>query len=106
MRGRSCVAVLGYTVVLISFDRYAVADLAPLAVLPLALLWFARVPVWFALRRVADPQPVHSHAGADEPDLRPRPAGRDVRSLALHRQRRLAHGGRHRASSSPWACWR
>jgi cobalt/nickel transport system permease protein len=46
-------AVLGYTVVLISFDRYAVADLAPLAVLPLALLWFGRVPVWFALRRVA-----------------------------------------------------
>ena len=38
---------------LISFDRYAVADLAPMAVLPLALLWFGRVPVWFALRRVA-----------------------------------------------------
>ena len=47
------VAVLGYSVVLISFDRYAVADLAPMAVLPLALLWFAHVPVWFALRRVA-----------------------------------------------------
>jgi cobalt/nickel transport system permease protein len=46
------VAVLGYSVVLISFDRYAVADLAPMAVLPLALLWFAHVPVWFALRRV------------------------------------------------------
>jgi cobalt/nickel transport system permease protein len=46
-------AVLGYTVVLISFGRYAVADLAPMAVLPLALLWFGRVPVWFALRRVA-----------------------------------------------------
>ncbi|MCY2993551.1 MAG: cobalt ECF transporter T component CbiQ [Planctomycetota bacterium] len=46
------VAVLGYTVALISFDRYAVADLAPLAVLPLTLLWFADVPVWFALRRV------------------------------------------------------
>ena len=45
-------AVLGYTVVLISFDRYAVSDLAPLAVLPLGLLWFARVPVWFAVRRV------------------------------------------------------
>jgi cobalt/nickel transport system permease protein len=30
-----------------------VADLAPMAALPLALLWFARVPVWFALRRVA-----------------------------------------------------
>jgi len=46
------VALLAYTVVLISFDRYAVADLAPLAVLPLALLWFGRVPVGFALRRV------------------------------------------------------
>lgn len=45
-------AVLAYTVVLISFDRYAVADLAPLAILPLALLWFGGVPVWFALRRV------------------------------------------------------
>jgi cobalt/nickel transport system permease protein len=47
------VAVLGYTVVLISFDRYAVAGLAPMAVMPLAMLWFGRVPVWFALRRVA-----------------------------------------------------
>jgi cobalt/nickel transport system permease protein len=46
------VAVLAYTVVLISYDRYTVCDLAPLAVLPLALLWFARVPLWFALRRV------------------------------------------------------
>ncbi len=46
-------AVLAYTVVLISFDRYAVAELAPMAVLPLAMLWFGRVPVWFALRRVA-----------------------------------------------------
>jgi cobalt/nickel transport system permease protein len=46
------VAVLAYTVVLISFDRYTVSGLAPLAVLPLALLWFGRVPVWFALRRV------------------------------------------------------
>jgi cobalt/nickel transport system permease protein len=45
-------AVLGYTVVLISFDRYAVADLAPMAILPLSLLWFARVPMWFSLRRV------------------------------------------------------
>jgi len=45
-------AVLAYTVVLISYDRYTVCDLAPLAVLPLALLWFARVPLWFALRRV------------------------------------------------------
>jgi len=47
------VAVLCYTVALISFNRYAVADLAPMAVLPLALLWFAGVPVWFGLRRVA-----------------------------------------------------
>jgi cobalt/nickel transport system permease protein len=45
-------AVLAYSVVLISFDRYAVADLAPMAMLPLAMLWFAGVPVWFALRRV------------------------------------------------------
>ena len=46
-------AVLAYTVVLISFGRYAVADLVPMAVMPLAMLWFARVPAWFALRRVA-----------------------------------------------------
>jgi cobalt/nickel transport system permease protein len=45
-------AVLAYTVVLISFDRYVVAALVPLAVAPLAMLWIGRVPVWFALRRV------------------------------------------------------
>jgi cobalt/nickel transport system permease protein len=45
-------AVLGYTVTLISFNRYAVSDLAPMTVLPLAMLWFGRVPAWFALRRV------------------------------------------------------
>lgn len=45
-------ALLAYTVVLISFDRYTVADLAPMAVLPLSLLWFGRVPVGFALKRV------------------------------------------------------
>lgn len=45
-------AVLAYTVVLISFDRYAVSDLVPMTVLPLALLWFGRVPVWFAVKRV------------------------------------------------------
>ena len=45
-------AVLSYTGVLISFGRYAVSDLVPMTVLPLALLWFGRVPVWFALRRV------------------------------------------------------
>jgi cobalt/nickel transport system permease protein len=47
------VAVVGYMAVLISFDRYAVSRLAPMAVLPLAMLWFGHVPVWFALRRVA-----------------------------------------------------
>jgi cobalt/nickel transport system permease protein len=47
------VAVLAYTLVLISFNRYVVAGLAPMAVFPLALLWFAGVPVWFALRRLA-----------------------------------------------------
>jgi cobalt/nickel transport system permease protein len=46
------VAVLGYMIVLISFDRYSVANLTPMAMLPLALLWFGGVPVWFALRRV------------------------------------------------------
>ena len=46
------VAVLAYTVVLISFDRYRVAALVPMAVLPFAMLWFARVPVAFAIRRV------------------------------------------------------
>jgi cobalt/nickel transport system permease protein len=40
-------------VVLISFGRYAIACLAPMALLPFALLWFGGVPVWFALRRVA-----------------------------------------------------
>lgn len=50
-RGKFLV-VLAYSVTLISFDRYAVADLAPMAVLPLAWLWFSDVPLWFALRRV------------------------------------------------------
>jgi cobalt/nickel transport system permease protein len=45
-------AVVAYTVALISFDRYAVAVLAPMAVLPLAMLHLGRVPLWFALRRV------------------------------------------------------
>ncbi|HET6429240.1 MAG TPA: cobalt ECF transporter T component CbiQ [Phycisphaerae bacterium] len=45
-------AVVAYTVVLVSFDRYAVAVLVPLAVAPAAMLWFGRVPLWFALRRV------------------------------------------------------
>lgn len=46
-------AVLSYTVVLISYERYAVTNLAPLCVLPLAWLWFGGVSVGFALRRVA-----------------------------------------------------
>ena len=45
-------AVVAYTVVVISFNRYAVTELAPLAVLPLAMLWFGGIPTWFALRRV------------------------------------------------------
>lgn len=45
-------AVIAYTVVLISFGRYTVAALAPLTIAPLAMLWFGRVPIWFALRRV------------------------------------------------------
>jgi len=47
------IAVIAYTAVLISFDRYAVFVLAPMAVGPLAALWFGRVPVTFALRRAA-----------------------------------------------------
>ncbi len=47
------VSVLCYTVTLISFGRYSIAGLAPMALLPLTLLWFGGVPVWFALRRVA-----------------------------------------------------
>lgn len=46
------IAVIAYTVILISFNRYAVVELVPLAVLPLAMLWFGGVPTWFALRRV------------------------------------------------------
>ena len=44
--------VLAYTGVLISYDPRAVAVLAPMSVLPLAMLWIGHVPVWFALRRV------------------------------------------------------
>lgn len=46
------IAVLAYTVVLISFDRYAVLALAPMCVMPLGMMWLGGVPVWFALRRV------------------------------------------------------
>lgn len=45
-------AVLAYSVVLISFDRYAVTVLAPMAIAPLAMLWLAHVPARMALRRV------------------------------------------------------
>lgn len=46
-------AVLAYTTVLISFGRYEVAALAPMAVLPLGMLYMAQVPMWYALRRLA-----------------------------------------------------
>ena len=45
-------AVGAYLFVLISFDRYAVSALAPMAIWPVGLLLVAGVPVWFALRRV------------------------------------------------------
>ena len=44
-------AVVAFTAVVISYDRYAVGDLLPLAIFPLAMLWLAGVPTWFALRR-------------------------------------------------------
>jgi cobalt/nickel transport system permease protein len=47
------VAVVAYMAVLISFDRYTILRLAPMSILPLAMFWFGRLPVWFALRRVA-----------------------------------------------------
>lgn len=46
------VAVIAYSIVLISFGRYAVAPMIPMVVGPLALLWLGRVPLWFAMRRV------------------------------------------------------
>ncbi len=46
-------AVLAYSAVLVSFGRYALLELAPLAVLPLGMLWLGDVPVRFALRRAA-----------------------------------------------------
>jgi cobalt/nickel transport system permease protein len=45
-------AVVAYSAVLISFDRYSVAALAPMAILPAAMLLAGNVPLWFALRRV------------------------------------------------------
>jgi cobalt/nickel transport system permease protein len=46
-------AVVAYTAVVISFDRYALAALAPMVIGPVAMMWFGQVPVSFALRRVA-----------------------------------------------------
>jgi len=46
-------AVLVYSVAVVSFDRYALLALAPLAVFPVAMLWLGNVPVTFALRRAA-----------------------------------------------------
>jgi cobalt/nickel transport system permease protein len=46
------VALVAYSAVLVSFGRYAVADLAPLAIAPAAGLWLGGVPVRFALKRV------------------------------------------------------
>ncbi|HUS47369.1 MAG TPA: cobalt ECF transporter T component CbiQ [Phycisphaerae bacterium] len=45
-------AVIAYTVVLVSFSRYALAVLVPMTIAPLAMLWLGGVPVRFALRRV------------------------------------------------------
>jgi len=44
-------AVVAYTVVLTSFDRYAVSELAAMSIFPLAMLWLGRVPLWFGFRR-------------------------------------------------------
>ncbi|MGA2266737.1 MAG: cobalt ECF transporter T component CbiQ [Phycisphaerae bacterium] len=46
-------AAVAYTVTVISFDRYAVGVLAPLAIGPVVLLWLGGVPLGFALRRAA-----------------------------------------------------
>jgi cobalt/nickel transport system permease protein len=47
------VAAVAYMAVLISFPRHQVSVLAPMAVLPFAALWLGRIPLWFALRRIA-----------------------------------------------------
>ena len=46
------VATATYLFVLISFDRYTVSALAPMAIWPVGLLLVSGVPVLFALRRV------------------------------------------------------
>ncbi|MCE5325089.1 MAG: cobalt ECF transporter T component CbiQ [Planctomycetaceae bacterium] len=51
-------AVLAYAAVLISYDRHALWTLAPMCVMPLGMLWLGRVPLWFALRRVAALSPM------------------------------------------------
>ena len=45
-------AVIAYTAALVSFGRYSVAGLVPMAIGPMAMLWIGRVPVRFAFRRV------------------------------------------------------
>ena len=46
------VALIAYLAVVVSFDRYAVAALAPLTIGPVVLLAIAGVPVRFVLRRI------------------------------------------------------
>lgn len=45
-------ALVAYTITLVSFGRHEVMLLAPMSLLPLAAVWFGRIPAWFALRRV------------------------------------------------------
>ncbi len=45
-------ALIAYTVTLVSFGRHDVMVLAPMSLLPLAAVWFGRIPAWFAFRRV------------------------------------------------------
>ena len=50
--GAKLLAVLAYTLVLISFNRHEVVRLLPLVVLPVVLLLGGGIPVWFAVRRL------------------------------------------------------
>ena len=70
-------AVLAYSVLLISFGRYELSGLAGMTVLPLALLWAGGVPTWFALRRVAVLSPFILMLCLASPlyDRLPQPAG-------------------------------
>lgn len=45
-------AVLAYTTVLISFDRYEIVGLAPMFLLPLVGLYAGRIPAAFAVKRL------------------------------------------------------